>query len=1045
MRTNELKPFCKAFVIFTILVFSNPMIAKQAKEITYTGKIVDAQNQPIAGATVSLYGVTYNYSANTAESKLIEKVSTSNDGLFSFKVAVGSDNSSSGRIISEKEALALGWAEWRMRESQQRDIILDEPKELSGMVVDQTGRPIPQARVGVWLIAVGEEQKQQSLGRPLAEQFLTVTADASGRFAFTNIPPEATADFIVRKAGKAILRTYRSTGYANQKLTFSPDQGDIKLVLTDEARIQGIVVNKGTGQPVAGQKLIITTSNNRPLFGQEPVITNPSGIFLVNALAAGGYIIQLLRPQATLADWVAEPVSVKLEAGQTERDIKVERCKGGILEVLVIEAETNKPLDKASVSIRDEKHQRWFTALSGQDGIAQIRLIPGGYQLSGVYKQGYMTKRGQQGQPVTIKDTTITHVTQKMNEMPKITGVVKDKTGKPLEGVQLKILPGDRDEVLSDSEGKFEIIWDKRRWSSREDTVFCLIARHEQHNLATALEINENKKTLDLTLHPGITFSGEVTDTNGKGISNARVRAMLQLSYWGSPLSREQIYADENGDYEIRAIPPGHNYNINASAKGYGDKDVDAHADNAVNNQLNVETLTLPIANLSISGQIVDTEGHPVSNAQISGSGRNQPRPHTLSDNQGNFILAGLCEGVVYIRTNVRRDGKSLSARVHTDAGAKGIKIVVREGRTTSYYIASKTDEDIIRNNEKAIAGVVLDEKGAPVANVPVSVCCHQTKTEDGRDSWHYRPFTGLSDITNEQGRFAIAIQEDGKYNLRFSPDKHAAMIVYDIPIGTKDLKVTLSDGGTILGHLMRMEKGEKVPIPNVEVKIEQTDRASYTHLGFDRDRTTVTDEEGRFRFEHVRTKIRPRRNRTAKEWKHTARYWKISYGDTSKTIAFHNSNTIDDVELIIKPDLSSSSSLIGNKIPGFDDIKVNLSKAQTKNQKLLICFFDMNQRPSRHYINQLNRRAQELKAKEIIAVAIQTAKVDEQSLNAWLKKSDIDIPIGSIQTDPDEIKYKWGVHALPWLVLTDNKHIVRAEGFQLGELEARINQAGLE
>lgn len=35
-----------------------------------------------------------------------------------------------------------------------------------------------------------------------------------------------------------------------------------------------------------------------------------------------------------------------------------------------------------------------------------------------------------------------------------------------------------------------------------------------------------------------------------------------------------------------------------------------------------------------------------------------------------------------------------------------------------------------------------------------------------------------------------------------------------------------------------------------------------------------------------------------------------------------------------------------------------------------------------------------------------------------------------------------WGVKSLPWLVLTDRKHIVRDEGFALTELEDKIKTA---
>jgi len=1012
-------------------------IAEAAKEITCTGKVVDEQGKPIAGARISLYKVTYDNAANTAESKLTGEVTTTSDGIFSFKAIVENDSYQSGYIVAEKEELALGWAEWEMRDNQQQDIILGERKELSGMVVDEDGNPVTDANVSIWLIAVGEGQDQQRLGRPLAEKLLTEATDTSGRFTFTNIPAEATADFIIRKAGSATLRIYRSAGYANQKLTFVPGQEGINLVLSAEARIQGTIMVKDTGSPVAGTKLIVMSQGNRPLFGQEPVISEDDGTFSINALAAGNYLVQLVRSRQRLAEWVAEPVIVKLEAGQTKQDMKIELCKGGILEVLVIEAETNKPLDKASVSIRDEKYKRWLSTKSSEDGIARIRLMPGGYQLSGVYMQGYMSNRDQKS--VTIKEGARKHETWKLNEMPKISGVVRDPAGMPIEGVQLMIMPGGREEVRSDSEGKFEYIWDRRSWGDREGTVFCFVARHKQRNLAAALEIGDDTKTLDFKLNHGVTFAGKVADSNGKGISGARIWAYLHLSNWGSPLSRELVKADENGDYEIRAIPPDHNYSINASAKGYGEMDVKAHTDNALDNHLNIETIMLPLANLSVSGQIVDTEGKAVPDARVEGSGENQPRPNTLSDTQGNFTLDGLCEGFVFIRADADHDGKRLSARVNTDAGATGISIIVREGSPVSYYIGAKTYEQVIQSSDKVLAGVALDENGSPVAGVPVGVCCIKRPSENGKFSWTYSSYSTLSNITDEQGRFAIELEEDAEYNLRFSPEKQAAIIVYDIPAGKKDLKVTLPKGGTVSGRLLRMEQGKKVPVPNAEVKIQQTDRTSYTHLGFDRDRTTVTGSEGRFRFEHIRTKVRPNGSRSDQQWEHVPRVWEILYGDTSKTIAFYDGTTIEDFELVVKPSLTDIQSRVGGAMPGFDEIKIDLSTDQVKDKAILVCFFDMNQRPSRNAIIQLSRQAEELKQKGVTVIAIQVSNVDEDTLNKWIKDQNISLPAGMVRGDEEEARFTWGVKSLPWLILTDKDHIIRSEGFALAELGDKL------
>ncbi|MHC4437416.1 MAG: redoxin domain-containing protein [Planctomycetota bacterium] len=117
--------------------------------------------------------------------------------------------------------------------------------------------------------------------------------------------------------------------------------------------------------------------------------------------------------------------------------------------------------------------------------------------------------------------------------------------------------------------------------------------------------------------------------------------------------------------------------------------------------------------------------------------------------------------------------------------------------------------------------------------------------------------------------------------------------------------------------------------------------------------------------------------------------------------------------------------------------MKLDLDRIEDK--VILLCFFDMNQRPSRNCILQLSKKAQELKAKDVVVVAVQASKVDKDKLNDWIKENDIAFAVGMIQADEEKARFTWGVRSLPWLILTDTKHIVRVEGFSINELDEKI------
>ena len=81
------------------------------------------------------------------------------------------------------------------------------------------------------------------------------------------------------------------------------------------------------------------------------------------------------------------------------------------------------------------------------------------------------------------------------------------------------------------------------------------------------------------------------------------------------------------------------------------------------------------------------------------------------------------------------------------------------------------------------------------------------------------------------------------------------------------------------------------------------------------------------------------------------------------------------------------------------------------------------------------------MKEKGITVVAIQIYKVDENTLNEWVKKNNIPFPIGMIEGDAETTRFNWGVRSLPWLILTDRKQIVTAEGFSLSELDKKVKE----
>ncbi|MBN2591287.1 MAG: carboxypeptidase regulatory-like domain-containing protein [Sedimentisphaerales bacterium] len=132
--------------------------------------------------------------------------------------------------------------------------------------------------------------------------------------------------------------------------------------------------------------------------------------------------------------------------------------------------------------------------------------------------------------------------------------------------------------------------------------------------------------------------------------------------------------------------------------------------------------------------------------------------------------------------------------------------------------------------------------------------------------------------------------------------------------------------------------------------------------------------------------------------------------------------------------------SLSGKPLPDIKNFLAEFKPETIQDKSVLICFFDYEQRPSRNCILELSKKAKELKEKDLVIVAIQASKIEQEYLDKWLKENSIDFQVGIIKENEEQTKFNWGVKALPWLILTDKKHIVTNEGFSLLELDKKLN-----
>ena len=1058
------------------------------QKLKYAGTVTDAAGHPLAGATVEYWRYEGNqFSANPLELK--ERITTETNGAFEFQ-----RSQEFGFLLARKPGLAPAWKQFNQLfgsgPEKEETLALSPPAVLAGSVVDEADKPVANAEVSV-AMAISEFSQEEGarsfnylIGKPARDCF-TARTDAAGHFRIGNFPTNATAALAVQATGKA-LRQSEQNFAGSESLPWRAGQEDIKLVVEPAGSIEGKIIVEASNQPPPLARLTLQPDGPRFYgFGdREPASSGADGAFHISDVAAGSYQIHAVFGTNASPEWVAEPVPVSVESGQTIRGVQVTAARGGLLEVAVTGQNDHKPL--ADVMVNAFKQGFQSAAASDSNGIALLRMPPGDYQVM-AYRQSMPGIQNQT--PASVEAGKTNRVEVEMAAPKKITGIVRQPDGQPAAGLQVRLVgafgPG-RADVKTDSAGKFELEWNPRRFG-QNDASACVLVRDVEHNLAVAQDIDEDTGPLDLKLAPGIILAGRA-ESGGKPVTNATAALIFWTGNRGMHLPGLSRGANTPGHFEIPAIPPGRKYGLVVSARGYGQKSLNDVAASAETGRLELDPFELKPANLTLAGQVLDADEKPVSGANVSLNGDDQPNGNMTTDSKGRFHFQ-VCEGQVRLFANSPRGG----GFAQSTAEAGDTNVVLQLGQTMNAAPGATTHK---------LKGTVADAEGNPDPGAQVSVFpsfngSHWTKTDtNGAFSltWSLQPWQ----LQNSGG--ALLVARDSARNLAATEE---------LPEETTNLEVKLKPALTVAGLV---KNADDSPLAGAEVGIwlkagnsyDQLDEkmaasdprgayeikclppdASYIvfasakghgrsqqQVAGDQDTNRLelspfvlklanrllagqvlnendkpvsganvslngddqpngnmtTDSKGRFHFQVCEGQVRLFANSPQGGGFAQAT---AEAGDTNVVITL-------GAQPGMAPQAPARASLKGSPLP--DLAAVNLTAdAAPAGQPLLLCLFDAGQRSSRHIVRQLDEQAAALRQQGVTVLGIQAVVTGGEIFNDWKSSSPVSFPLGRAAEKSEKTKWATSVPALPWLILTDAHHRVIAEGFALDELDAQL------
>jgi len=656
---------------------------------TFAGTVVDAGGKPVAGAEV--VACTFSYFGRP-KGMLLSSVRTRADGKFVVSVPVSAPFGDYPRerciVAARKAGLAIGWVQRDLQGSwgdEPRKIVLGKAAALSGVVVDAGGRPIGGAKVA-WTLYGPETKTRYSdslRARPPLPWGQTTT-HPRGRFRLDDIPSDAKAALhVTMPTGQ--VRVVPEGWNAPREALFTPGGDPIRITMPPPATISATVVDKKTGRPVDKITLSIHEDYgaHANLFPTRTVKVKGSK-FTVGHLPPGRYRISHDAPVGTAPHWIVTSGPITVRAGQNLTNARIELSPGGILEVVVTDGRTRAPVPDTVVSVAssDAAPDALSTSAMGitdANGVARFRVLPGLHHLtfvSGgrtyVHKMAFRPEKALQR---TVEEGKTVRLAVALKRKLRVTGVVRDKAGKPVGGAKVSIAGryGTGDSTRTNNDGRFVIWVDKGKYGT---VAKLILVQHAQRKLAAFTAIPKSLKA-EITLLPTASISGRVVGRDGKPFAKAKVMVWIGADPYMTSIYPDltNVTTDATGRYTFDRVPVGPKCKVAVSAPGYANQQYVWWAMEPF--ALKVSDFVMVPADQVISGVVVDETGKPVAGAVVdaSGEGMDFRIKAATTDAAGKFEIKDLPKSRILLYARHADLGNFASVQ----AGDRNVKIALEK------------------------------------------------------------------------------------------------------------------------------------------------------------------------------------------------------------------------------------------------------------------------------------------------------------------------------------------------------------------------------
>ncbi len=823
-----MKSYALRRLLLALLFFPAALSARAG---AFSGRLLDAQGNPVAGARVfwTAYRVEEEILADETqgiEPKVLGETKTGPDGKFRAALADG------GVPISLRvqapglpEALLPGPFD-AADTVDLPDLQAPPSAKVTGKVVDEAGKAVPGAMVRL------------RAGGGLVGSDVVFLAEArsgpDGAFSAPNAP-EGFRSLEVRAANFVPL----------SRPLLGASAGEERAVLKWGAAVRGSVLDV-SGNPASGAIVIS---------GEVATRTDTTGRYRLTGLPVGTRSVEAIWKE----DFVARRDGVKVRT-DADADVALRLARAAAIGGSVIDEVTRKPVAGVRVAVADPGLR-----LNRAPARRSVRSDSRGRFKAGGLESGRYTveavRDGYVGSTIPNVAASVAApgaVAVALAPAASISGRVIDEKKQPVRGVQVRIardpslrgllrrgaagqpLVGERT-VLTGPEGQFKL---QALAAGHGLTVEGTKTGYTTARRAgIAIKAGERIQNVELTLKAGLGARGRVVDGKSLAVAGAEIRAQHRtgrggggrFAVLGGRQSQPDAVSAQDGGFTLAGLEEGE-YEVSVSRQGYAPKTTSFTVKGPEQSAWPPIVLS---AGVAVSGVVRDGEGNPIGGATVLLLGDAGRPQSTWTGGDGAFRLSDLAAGKA-VMLAVNAEGYA-AARSSATPPAENVAIVLSTTGT--------------------IRGRVQDSSGSPIPEFTVTL---SAGARGGFGNFIARApgggAPGPQNFRSADGSFELANVPPGTWTVQASAATYRSADVGGISVAggetKEDVVVSLKRGGVITGKVLDAAGG--MPIANVTVSWEPAGSPpgpaamAARLLDGGGANVTATDADGRFSFDSL-------------------------------------------------------------------------------------------------------------------------------------------------------------------------------------------------